>query len=116
MVEIEKRSIRKDRIRIEALVVPPLANNVYIVYEDGSESALIIDVAQGATQLIHRCQELSVKPNLIINTHGHTDHTAEDRDLRQLTGAKIAIHELDAYRLAADDEASTDLGITKIPI
>jgi hydroxyacylglutathione hydrolase len=114
--ESQKRSLRKDRIRIEALVVPPLANNVYIVYEDGSSSAIVVDVAQGAQQIFQRCSELSVKPSLIVNTHGHTDHTAEDQKLRNLTGAKLAIHELDSYRLATDDEASTDLGLVKFPI
>jgi hydroxyacylglutathione hydrolase len=103
-------------LRIEALVVPPLSNNVYILYEDGSEDAIVIDVGQGANEIARRLEELEVKPSLIINTHGHTDHTAEDSLLKNLTGAKLAIHELDAYRLASEDEASRDLGITKAPI
>jgi len=51
-----------------------------------------------------------------VNSHGHTDHTAEDDILRKSTGARIAIHELDAYRLAFDDEASEELHIQKKPI
>jgi hydroxyacylglutathione hydrolase len=96
--------------------VPPLSNNVYIIYEDGSDDALVVDVAQGANALFQRVKELELTPSLIFNTHGHTDHTAEDALFRKLTGAKIAIHELDAYRLALDDEASQGLGITKEPI
>ncbi len=103
-------------LRIESLVVPPLSNNVYILYEDGSEDAIVIDVGQGANAIARRVADLEVKPSLIINTHGHTDHTAEDSLLKSLTEAKLAIHELDAYRLALDDEASRDLGITKAPI
>lgn len=111
-----RKSLRKGSLRIEALVVPPLGNNVFILYEDGSDDALIIDVAQGAVAILNRLKELDLKPMIIINTHGHTDHTAEDRLLRSETGAKIAIHEMDAYRLALDDEASTELGIVKKPI
>ena len=111
-----RRSFRKDSLRIEALLVPPFANNVYIVYEDGTDYCLIIDVAQGADQIFTRLKELELKPKLIINTHGHTDHTVEDDKLRRLTGAKLAIHELDAYRLAAEDEAVESLRIEKIPI
>lgn len=96
--------------------MPPLGNNVYIVYEDGEDSAIVIDVAQGSKQILRRCQELSVKLTIIVNTHGHSDHTIEDKELRELTGAKIAIHELDAYRLATDDEASSELGMDKAPI
>jgi hydroxyacylglutathione hydrolase len=116
LTEEIRKSLRKDGIRIEALTVPPLANNVYIVYEDGSDSALIVDVAKGSRQILKRCKELSVRPTLIVNTHGHSDHTVEDQALRELTGAKLAIHELDAYRLATEDEASSELGIEKVPI
>ncbi len=96
--------------------MPPFANNVYIVYEDGTDDCLIIDVAQGADQILSRLKQLDLKPKLIINTHGHTDHTVEDDKLRRTTGAKLAIHELDAYRLAAEDESTESLGIEKIPI
>ena len=60
--------------------------------------------------------KLDLRLDLIVNSHGHTDHTAEDDILRKLTGAKIAIHELDAYRLASEDEASEQLHIQKKPI
>lgn len=103
-------------MRIEALVVPPFSNNVYILYEDGADDAFLIDVAMGSRAILGRVKELRVKPSLIINTHGHTDHTAEDRILRDETRAKLAIHELDAYRLALEDEASIELGIVKEPI
>ncbi|MGI0078785.1 MAG: MBL fold metallo-hydrolase [Nitrososphaerales archaeon] len=113
---LSRRSLRKDSLRIEALVVPPLGNNVYILYEDGTDDAVVIDVAQGANAILQRLNELAVHAEVIVNTHGHTDHTAEDQLLRAATGAKLAIHELDAYRLALDDEASSQLGIEKKPI
>ncbi|MCL4519125.1 MAG: MBL fold metallo-hydrolase [Thaumarchaeota archaeon] len=115
-MDIYRRSLRKDGLCVEALVVPPLGNNVYVVYEDGSDSCLIIDVAQGSDAILRRLKELEVRPKTIVNTHGHTDHTAEDEELRKATGAKLAIHELDAYRLATEDEASRELRIEKRPI
>lgn len=115
-METSRHSLRKDGLRIEALVVPPLGNNVFIIYEDGSDAGAVIDVAQGSKPILERLKELKIRPSLIINTHGHTDHTAEDDVLRQATGAKLAIHELDAYRLATEDEASSELRIEKKPI
>ncbi|MDG6997823.1 MAG: MBL fold metallo-hydrolase [Nitrososphaerota archaeon] len=115
-METLRRSLRKDGLRIEALVVPPLGNNVFIVYEDGSDTGVVIDVAQGSEQILTRLKELEIRPSVIINTHGHTDHTAEDQTLRRSTGARLAIHELDAYRLATEDEASRELRIQKVPI
>jgi hydroxyacylglutathione hydrolase len=111
-----RRSIRKGALRIECLTVPPLGNNVFILFEDGSDSAIVVDVAQGARDIAARLSELELRAKTIVNTHGHTDHTAEDDLLVRLTGAKLAIHELDAYRLALDDEASKELGIAKKPI
>lgn len=111
-----RRSIRKGLLRIEAFVVPPLDNNVYILYEDGYNAAVVIDVAQGASVLLARLKELDLRLEIIVNTHGHTDHTTEDEILRKATGPKLAIHELDAYRLATEDEASEMLQIHKIPI
>ena len=104
-----RRSIRKDNLRIEAVVVPPLSNNIYILYEDGNDKCTLIDVAQGSMAILKRLRELDLRLELIVNTHGHTDHTVEDDILRKSTGAKSAIHELDAYRLASEDEASEQL-------
>jgi len=108
--------MRKDRLRIEAFVVPPLSNNVFILYEDGSDRAVVIDVAMGSMLLQNRLRELELRLDTIVNTHGHSDHTLEDDILRKSTGAKLAIHEMDAYRLASEDEASKELHFQKIPI
>lgn len=103
-------------MRIERLVVPPLSNNVYIVYQDGETEAIVVDVAQGAPEIMKRLDELQLRASMIINTHGHSDHTAEDELLRKGTGARLAISEFDAYRLASVDEASSLLGIAPKPI
>jgi hydroxyacylglutathione hydrolase len=113
---LTRHSLRKDSLRIEALVVPPLANNVYILYEDGSDTGIVLDVALGADAIANRLRELEIRADLIINTHGHSDHTVQDEILRRATGAKLAIHELDAYRLASEDEAAEQLGLEMPPI
>jgi hydroxyacylglutathione hydrolase len=112
----DRRSLRKGNLRIEALVVPPLGNNVYILFEDGGDEGIVIDVAQGADAILKRLKELDLRLSMIVNTHGHFDHTLEDEKLRKATHAKLAIHELDAYRLAMEDEASKELGLRRDPI
>jgi hydroxyacylglutathione hydrolase len=111
-----RRRLRRGTLKIEALVVPPLGNNVYVLSEDGSDEAVVVDVAQGSAAILQILRELDLHASTIINTHGHTDHTAEDDLVRKATAAKLAIHELDAYRLAIDDEASQGLGIKNTPI
>jgi len=86
-------------MRIEKLVLPPLDNNVYLVVDEGSQQAAVIDPALGASEIQAKLQELGAKLTYILNTHGHPDHSADDEPLRKATGARLAIFEVDAYRL-----------------
>ena len=93
-------------MRIEALVVPPLDNNVYLVVDEASHQAAAIDTGLGARELLSKAESLGAKIVAILNTHGHADHTADDAPLKVATGAKLAIFEVDAYRLARNAKES----------
>jgi len=93
-------------MRIETLVVPPLDNNVYLVVDEASHQAAVIDTGLGARDLLAKAESLGVKIIAILNTHGHADHTADDAPLKAATGAKLAIFEVDAYRLARNAKES----------
>jgi len=86
-------------MRIERFVVPPLDNNVYLVVDDASREALVVDTALGSEQLLAGAKDLGAGIKFILNTHGHHDHTADNEPLRAATGAKIAIFEVEAHRL-----------------
>ena len=86
-------------MRIERLTVPPLDNNVYLVVDETTKEAIVVDVGLGAQALLAKASELGASIKFILNTHGHPDHTAEDEALRAATGAKLAIFEVDAHRL-----------------
>ena len=87
------------RRRVETLVVPPLDNNVYLVVDEASHQAAVIDTGLGSKDLLAKAQSLGATIVAILNTHGHPAHTADDAPLRAATGAKLAIFEVDAYRL-----------------
>ncbi len=86
-------------MRVESLVVPPLDNNVYLVIDEASKQAALIDAGLGSKDILAKAESLGVKITTILNTHGHPDHTADDAPLKAATGAKLAIFEVDAYRL-----------------
>jgi len=86
-------------LQIEQFVVPPLENNAYLLIDDNVSKAAVIDPALGADVILSKAQELSVQITHILNTHGHPDHICDNRRIKQETGAKLYIHELDAYRL-----------------
>ena len=70
--------------------------NCYIV--KGEQGDLVIDPGQGSFDWVMQNTE---KIAAVLNTHGHFDHVYDDAKL-QRTGAKIYIHEEDAFMLRAD--------------
>jgi glyoxylase-like metal-dependent hydrolase (beta-lactamase superfamily II) len=84
---------------LEKLVAPPLDNNAYLVIDEKSLQAAVIDPALAGEDLLSLAEKRGAKIAYVLNTHGHPDPTADDESIRKATGAKIAIFELDAPRL-----------------
>ncbi|MBI4415689.1 MAG: MBL fold metallo-hydrolase [Euryarchaeota archaeon] len=84
---------------VETFVVPPLENNVYLVYDAATRHGVLIDTALAGTKVLPRIRELGITLTHILNTHGHADHVADNVSIAKETGAKVGIHEADAYRL-----------------
>ena len=93
-------------MRVETLNVPPLDNNVYLIVDEASKQAAVIDTGLGSKDLLAKAKELGVQIVAILNTHGHPDHTADDAPLKAATGAKLGIFEVDAYRLERNSRES----------
>ena len=86
---------------IERLVVGPLAGNCYIL-KSGAELA-VVDPGGDAEMILAKVTELAGTVKYVVNTHGHIDHIAANREVIDATGAQLLIHELDAKLLAHPD-------------
>jgi hydroxyacylglutathione hydrolase len=86
---------------IERLVVGPLATNCYIL-KSGAELA-VVDPGGDAELILAKAKELGGTVKYVIDTHGHIDHIAANREVIEATGAELLIHELDAKLLALPD-------------
>ena len=84
---------------LETVVAPPLDNNAYLVIDQTTKQAAIVDPALAGKELLQLAERHGAKVLYVLNTHGHPDPTADDDSVRKATGAKIAIYELDAPRL-----------------
>jgi len=79
--------------------------NAYLVV--GEAGVLLVDTGMfgGAARILAAMSRLGRQPQdlrHIVLTHWHPDHMANAAALRRLTGARIAIHTLDAPALAGD--------------
>jgi glyoxylase-like metal-dependent hydrolase (beta-lactamase superfamily II) len=73
--------------------------NCYIVYDELTLEAAVMDPAGGFDELIRFLEENSLKTKYIILTHGHGDHIGAVPKLKKYTDAPICIHQDDAYML-----------------
>ncbi|MCL2755178.1 MAG: MBL fold metallo-hydrolase, partial [Oscillospiraceae bacterium] len=85
-------------MKITRLIMGMFQANTYIVSK--GDTAVVIDPAGSADAIAEEITRGGKKLAAILLTHGHFDHTSACAKLRELTGAKIHIHEGDKELLA----------------
>ena len=79
-------------IKVETLVVGPLEENCYIIYDDAAREAIVIDPGAESQTIIARITALGVTPAAIVNTHGHWDHVGAVAALQAQYGVPFYLH------------------------
>lgn len=83
----------------KALLVGLLEVNCYILGDEETKEAVVIDPGGNEEEILDALNHEGLQLKLIIDTHGHFDHVDANQPLQDATGAKIAIHKLDAAML-----------------
>jgi glyoxylase-like metal-dependent hydrolase (beta-lactamase superfamily II) len=96
----------EDKIFIKRLAVGQLSANCYVVGTAGE--GMVIDPGGNAEEIRRAIDESGLEINVIVLTHGHSDHIAALRDIQDKTGAEVAIHSEDSDFL----ETSSQFGIS----
>ena len=81
---------------IEQLELDPFASNCYVVGDESGKEGIIIDPGAGANQILKKVESLELEIKFIVLTHGHGDHIGALKEVKEATGAEIAIHTDDA--------------------
>jgi len=81
------------RIKIEILDHMP--TNCYIVVDDDSKEAIVIDPAGEVDTIVEMLDTLEANLKYIYLTHCHADHTCGVSELRNKKDAKVLIHRAD---------------------
>jgi len=81
---------------LKTLVVGPIQSNCYIIGCERTREAAVIDPGGDADRILITLAKDRLRCVYIINTHGHFDHSADNKRLKEVTGAQLLIHHADA--------------------
>ncbi len=76
-------------LRIKTCVLGQVATNCYLVYNEQTKAAVVIDPADNSEYIIDKCSSLGIVPNAVLLTHGHFDHILAAKDVAREYGCKI---------------------------
>ena len=85
---------------LEALTVGGLATNCYILGDEESRQAVVIDPGGDFGIIEASLKKLKLEVKYIVLTHGHIDHIGALSKLKKATGAEILIHSKDSAMLS----------------
>ncbi|MBI4687936.1 MAG: MBL fold metallo-hydrolase [Nitrospirae bacterium] len=102
---------------IRKLVVGPLQENCYIIGDEKTKEALIIDPGDEPDRIIEAVKKEGLNVTSIICTHGHFDHMGAIGDIKRETGARVLVHkeEMELYEAAKDQAALWGYSVDDIP-
>lgn len=96
----QKSDKQESRMFLETLVVGDLDSNCYIVAaEESGREAIVIDPGGSAGTIMSTIAAEGLNVRYVVLTHAHWDHIEAAHKIAKETGAKIAVHKIDAAAL-----------------
>lgn len=102
---------------IKKLVVGPLQENCYIVGDQKTKIAFVIDPGDEPDRIIDEIKDNGLKVSSVILTHAHFDHVGAAGDIKKETGADILMHksDMESYMLAKEQAAFWGYSVDDLP-
>lgn len=88
-------------LRIKTCVLGQVSTNCYLVYNEQSKQAVVIDPADNSSYINEMCGKLGITLEAILLTHGHFDHILA-------AGELAAEHQLKIYAGAGEQALLLD--------
>ena len=82
-----------NNFELETLVLGALQTNCYIIYNNKTKEAMVIDPANDVEKIIKYLEERDLVCKAVLLTHGHFDHIMAVSELKDATGAVVYAHE-----------------------
>lgn len=78
-------------IKIKQFIAGQLENNMYLVYDEDTKKAVLIDATAPVPELLDIVKNLGLDVEYILLTHGHFDHILGLTELKKALGAEAVI-------------------------
>ncbi len=91
-------------------------NFSYLIADEASKEAAVVDSSFNAGEIARMLKEQNFNLKYIINTHGHSDHTAGNYELKAAFGAKIVAYSSSRVRYDVPVEDGETLNVGAIPL
>ena len=79
-------------MKVYQVAVGPMQNFSYIVEDESTHEAIIIDPSWDLDKIIQIVEEQNLNPKYLVNTHWHDDHTRGNEELAKELSLKIVQH------------------------
>jgi hydroxyacylglutathione hydrolase len=92
-------------LNIQTLLLGPIQTNCFILWPENQAACWIVDPGGLPEPILKIIEAKKLRPEMIINTHGHWDHFMGNQSLKdKFPDVPIAIHEADAEVLPDPDK------------
>ena len=91
-------------------------NFSYIIADDTTREAAVVDSSYNAGEITLILKAKHLKLKYIINTHGHSDHTAGNQELHSFFGAKIVAHKISRINADTKVDDGDIIHVGSIPV
>lgn len=84
---------------IKTFTAGPIDANNYLVMDESSKEAVLIDCSEKKTEILETIKELGAKVKYILLTHGHFDHVLGVNEMKKELNAKVLVHKDDIIQM-----------------
>jgi hydroxyacylglutathione hydrolase len=105
----------RGELEVRLLAVGPLEGNCYLVKCGAAGEGVVVDPGDEAARVAEVIEGMGLRPEVILLTHGHVDHTNAAAQLRERFGAKVACHPADVPMVDGAEGARSLFGFERRP-
>jgi hydroxyacylglutathione hydrolase len=87
-------------LEVRQLTVGPIAENCFVLRQEGSDKALVVDPGEEGERILAEVEEMGAEVEAILVTHCHFDHIGAVAPVARATGAPVYCPEIEVPVLA----------------